>query len=278
MPTKTLAVLAVHGMGDTELQFDRKLKSAIRKRLTAQAWSRVSWNRVYYQPVLQKNQKRVMDATLRMADVDWIKLRRFVLYGFSDAAGMEARPYARNSVYQKIQEVVLEALDQAFDALEEPTGPVVVIANSLGCQVISNYIWDAQRRSCGAGVFRSDSRNPIGQRSAKDKFRRLKTLRYLFTSGCNIPIFIAGKPENKIKPITVGSRGWNFRWENYYDPDDVLGWPLRPINARYRAAVAVERPINAGGPLNSWSPMSHGAYWTDSDFLDPVEKGIRTLL
>jgi len=275
---KAVALVAVHGMGDTERRFDEKLKSRLRKRLGEAQWSRVSWNKVYYQPVLQKNQKRVMDATLRMADVDWIKLRRFVLYGFSDAAGMESRPYARNSVYQKIQEIVLKTLDRACAALEDPRCPVVIIAHSLGCQVISNYVWDAQRVSCGAGVFRDNIRNPIGKSSPIDRFRRLKTLRFLFTSGCNIPIFIAGRPESKIKPVTVNARGWNFRWQNYYDPDDVLGWPLHPVNAAYRAAVAVDQPISAGGPLNSWTPMSHSAYWTDGDFLDPVEQGIRTLL
>ena len=275
---KALAVVAVHGMGDTDKNFDKKLKSRMRGRLGEEHWSRVSWNTVYYQPVLQKNQKRVMDATLRMADVDWIKLRRFFLYGFSDAAGMESRPYARNSVYQKIQEAVLKGLDRAWADLDDPRCPLVIVAHSLGCQVISNYIWDAQRVSCGAGVFRNDLRNPIGKRSPQDKFRRLKTLRFLFTSGCNIPIFIAGKPENKIKPVTVNARGWNFRWQNYYDPDDVLGWPLHPINAAYRAAVAVEESINTGGLLNSWTPLSHSAYWTDADFLDPLEHGIRTLL
>ena len=81
---KAVAVVAIHGMGDTEKNFDAKLKSQIRRRLGNEQWSRVSWNKVYYQPVLQKHQKRVMDATLRMADVDWIKLRRFLLYGFSD--------------------------------------------------------------------------------------------------------------------------------------------------------------------------------------------------
>jgi len=275
---KAVAIVAVHGMGDTEKGFDEKLKSQVRQRLGEKQWARVSWNKAFYQPVLQKNQKRVMDATLRMADVDWIKLRRFVLYGFSDAAGMESRPYARNSVYQKIQDVVLSTLGRACGALEDPGCPVVIVAHSLGCQVISNYIWDAQRGSCGAGVFRGDIRSPIGKTSPRDKFRRLKTLRFLFTSGCNIPIFIAGRPENKIKPVIVNARGWKFRWQNYYDPDDVLGWPLHPINAAYRAAVAIDQPINVGGPLNSWTPMSHSAYWTDGDFLDPLEQGIRTLL
>ena len=134
------------------------------------------------------------------------------------------------------------------------------------------------RRLRRFAVFRGDLRDPIGTTDPRDKFRRLKTLRYLFTSGCNIPIFIAGRPENKIKPVTVGARGWNFRWENYYDPDDVLGWPLHPINAAYRSAVAVDKAINVGGPLSSWTPMSHSAYWDDRDFLRPVEKALRTLL
>ena len=219
-----------------------------------------------------------MRDSMNQADLDWIKLRRFALFGFSDAAAMESRPHQKNSVYQQIQERILITLDQTMRMLGDPRKPILFIAHSLGCQVLSNYIWDAQQPSVTAGVFRGDIPNPIGKTTLEDKFRRLKTLRNLFTSGCNIPIFIAGLDERKIKPIIVNARGWQIRWENYYDPDDALGWPLHPLNSAYRSAVAVDKSVNVGGPLNSWTPMSHSSYWKDADFLDPVENTIRAML
>ena len=178
----------------------------------------------------------------------------------------------------QVQQVILDTLEASLAALGDPSKPVVLIAHSLGCQVVSNYLWDAQQRSAEAGVFRADRPDPIGKTSARDKFCRLKTLRALFTSGCNIPVFIAGLPKERIKPVITGARGWQFRWENYYDPDDALGWPLHPLSPAYKTAVAVDKAISAGNLLNSWSPLSHNAYWSDDDFLDPVEKSLRALL
>lgn len=275
---KDIAVIAIHGMGDTKRNFDRRLKSEMRDRLGSSRWARVAWTKVFYQSVLQANQKRVMDDAIAQADIDWLKLRRFILYGFSDAAAMESRPFKKNSVYQQIQQIILDTLNDALATLGDPKKPVVFIAHSLGCQVISNYIWDAQQSNVEAGIFRDDLPNPIGKTSPEDKFRRLKTLRSLFTSGCNIPIFVAGLPKDKIKPVIVNARGWGFRWQNYYDPDDVLGWPLHPLSPAYKAAVAIDKDINVGGPLNSWTPLSHSSYWKDDDFLDPVEDALRALL
>jgi hypothetical protein len=276
--SKDLAVIVVHGMGDTARSFDQPLRKRLRERLGTTLWSRVAWERAYYQPVLQANQERLMKDTVRQANVDWRKLRRFILFGFSDAAAMGSRPHQKNSVYQQVQQVILDATRSALTALGDPGKPVVLIAHSLGCQVVSNFIWDAQQRSVEAGVFRNDLQSPIGKTSAEDRFCRLKTLRALFTSGCNIPVFIAGLPKNKIKPVITGARGWQIRWENYYDPDDALGWPLHPLNPAYKAAVAVDKAISAGTLLDSWSPLSHNAYWSDDDFLGPVEESLRALL
>ena len=58
------------------------------------------------------------------------------------------------------------------------------------------------------------------------------------------------------------------KWINFYDPDDVLGYPLRQINHKY--AFIEDRHINAGGILTSWIPLSHSVYWTDNDMIKPA--------
>ncbi len=274
---KQLAVVVIHGMGDTGEDFVDPLRERIEKRLDDEQAARVHWQSVYYQPVLQPNQRRLMRDTLRQADIDWIRLRRFVLYGFSDAAAMEARPQMPGSVYEQIQRVIVEAMEAALVALGDPTRPVILVAHSLGCQVISNYIWDAQQSRPGAGIFSPASGVSIPGTTREGKFLRLKTLRFLLTSGCNIPIFIAGLPQEKIEPVLTASRGWDFRWENYYDPDDVLGWPLRPLSPSYRRAVGVEKSISAGTFFNAWSPLAHNNYWKDADFLKPLAARIKAL-
>ena len=265
-------------MGDTPRDFDRRIRNTVSRRLGGDRWSRVHWQTVYYQGVLQDNQQALMSRMLAAGELDWIRLRRFLLYGFSDAAGMESRPQFPGSVYERIQRVVLDALREALASLASPRQPVVIVAHSLGCQVISNYIWDAQQPQASAGVFRADVEEPVQKQSLEGRFLRLKTLRSLMTSGCNIPVFIAGLPPDRIKPVIVDGRGWRFRWENYYDPDDALGWPLRPINAAYRRAVSVEKSVSSGGLFTSWNPLAHNGYWRDDAFVRPVERAIRSLL
>lgn len=280
--SKDVVVVTVHGMGDTKTNYDQALKVEIRDRLGSNKWSKVCWETAYYQDVLQGNQRRMMQDMKSKADIDFIKLRKFLLYGFSDAAAMEAKPTQKNSVYHQIQDKIVDALQNALSRVDDEKTPVVLLAHSLGCQVMSNYIWDAQQSSVAAGVFRSDIPNPIGKTTDHDKFLRLKTLKHLFTSGCNIPIFIAGKPKEKIEPILVNKRGWNIDWQNYYDADDVLGWPLKPINTPYREAVRIDKEINAGGNFVDWlkssTPLAHGNYWGDDDYLDPVEDAIRKII
>ena len=106
-------------------------------------------------------------------------------------------------------------------------------------------------------------------------FYRLETLRKLFTTGCNIPLFIAGYDGNSIFLIETKEKGYNFKWYNYYNRDDVLGWPLQPINQKYRNAVKKDIEINVGGLLTKWIFFSHTQYWKDSDFIDPLADNIK---
>ncbi|HUG89750.1 MAG TPA: hypothetical protein VML55_02890 [Planctomycetaceae bacterium] len=67
-------------------------------------------------------------------------------------------------------------------------------------------------------------------------------------------------------------------WLNLYDPDDVLGYPLKPVNDAYAAVVTRDVEINAGGLLTSWNPASHDQYWTDKDLTAPAAEMIARFL
>ena len=63
-------------------------------------------------------------------------------------------------------------------------------------------------------------------------------------------------------------------WLNFYDKDDVIGYPLKTLNAAYGKAVTQDHEINAGGPATSWSPASHLEYWTDNDVTKPIAESL----
>ena len=85
-----VVVLAIHGMGETKPDFADGLESKLTKGLDND-WSKVHFCSVYYQDILQKNQKKLFNRMKSQNDLDSIALRRFLLYGFSDAAGLERR-------------------------------------------------------------------------------------------------------------------------------------------------------------------------------------------
>ncbi len=60
--------------------------------------------------------------------------------------------------------------------------------------------------------------------------------------------------------------------------DDILGYPLKPINPAYRRVVSRDITINVGGILSSWNPASHTKYWTDNDFTVPAAEFVGRLL
>lgn len=271
-------VLAVHGMGDTPENFADELEEKLADRLGPADRARVHFDSIYYQGVLQANQERVMRA-MRAEELDGIKLRKFLLYGFSDAAGLERQASSPGSPYEQVQRIIRDVLKRAYQAVGPK--PVVLVAQSLGCQVISNYLWDAQKTGrASQGVWKS----PTTRRNSDlDAFLRLKSLRYLYTTGSNIPIFLAGFPEDQIKAVETAGDGYAIRWNNYYDEDDVLGWPLKPLSTSYGQAVYRDYAINANGTLlgtltHGWNALSHTRYWIDADVLKPLAADIRSLL
>ncbi|NNE38171.1 MAG: hypothetical protein HKN08_07685 [Gammaproteobacteria bacterium] len=271
---KKIAVLTMHGMGKTGRNYAKGIHDSLAQRVGEVAWNEsVYFHPIYYQDILQGNQNAVWART--KGQVDWKKLRQFFLFSFSDATSLESNKAGDNSAYYLTQSVILDALTNAYHELEK-AGPLVIIAHSLGCQVISNYLWDASRpRGASAGVWQKQPAG-IPVDGPLNRFARGKTLRRLFTTGCNIPIFVAGQRD--IRPIPKPNKA--FQWHNYYDEDDVLGWPLRPLSARYRKLVN-DHEINAGGGLfggvmKSWNPLSHGEYWDDGEVLGPVSSFIRS--
>ncbi|MEM6797822.1 MAG: hypothetical protein AAF725_27885, partial [Acidobacteriota bacterium] len=231
-----------------------------------------------YQNIFKKNQEKAMRA-MGQREIDWLKLRRFMLYGFSDAAGIERKSHLKGSPYHRTQRIIRKTLERAF-RMHGASLPVVVLAQSLGGHVMSNYIWDAQQSGASQGTWRYD---PAPEDQALEDFLRLKALRYFVTTGCNIPIFVSGFPKKDIEAIQTSAKGYAFLWRNFYDPDDVLGWPLEPLSRTYRDAVHRDYAIDAAGSLwglvsQSWNPFSHRLYWKDQEVLESLCRDVRGLL
>ena len=280
-----VALITVHGMGETPPTYADGLTERLRAQLGAVA-DKVLMRSVYYQKILQDNQYTVCDRTRQGSAVRYADLRKFVLFGFGDAAGLENRKEIPGSVYELAQGEIARTLLSAHAV--RPGMPVVFVAQSLGGQVLSSYIYDAQKAAAGkpvgAGIWRNIDAWAAGalgrSLTASEKtFLAAGTCAALVTTGCNIPIFVAAHKEMHIIPIAPPTS--LFKWINFYDPDDILGWPLQPLSGGYRALVE-DRAINAGGGvanllLRSWNPLAHNSYWDDDAVIAALAAMLRRL-
>jgi len=272
--SKKLAILVVHGMGETPLdedegspKFPLGLKRRLKKSLGSD-WDNIDFMPVYWQPVLQPQQSALWDKMQESNRLRYKRAREFFLYGFADAGALEYSRSLRNGAYEKVQKIIFRAFKQALKKLDQPNRPVIVIAQSLGCQIMSNYFYDASKRDGKRrGMWKDGEPFGIGQKPTASEldFMQGKTIRCFLTTGCNIPLFVAGL--ETISPIDKPNP--SFQWKNFYDADDILGFPLKQLSPGYDDLVE-DIPINAGSPWMSWTPLSHTEYWTDRDFYEPL--------
>lgn len=279
MPSQ-IGLLTIHGMGETSKDYYKGLVEALSGAF-GDLNGAVSYAHVYYQDILQVNEHTVWNR-MQGEGLAYNDLRKFLLFGFADAAGLETRKEEPESPYALAQVEIARQL-WLLRAQLPANGPVVAIAQSLGGQVFSSYLYDAQKAASGrkpaAGIWRQLERysgrikgsvTPFTQEEIA--FLRGDNLVGLITTGCNIPIFVAAHKEMHIVPIEKPTP--QFSWVNLYDKDDVLGWPLGPLSSSYRALVDDRAiPANGRGPLQyllGATPHSHTLYWNDQDVIHAV--------
>ena len=262
--SKALAIVTVHGMGTQEENYYKALERKLRRYVGPRKWDdKVHLQSVYYQGLLQGNQERYWDEADDRHNLRWDFLRKFMLFGFSDAGSIEHSLHGNQVLYKAVHHEIASALDASLEVLGNARKPVIVLAHSLGCEQVSNYIWDAQ---WDKRYFEGD----VGT-DAQKKFRRLKSCKALVTTGCNIPLFKAGLDYAKI----FDRLNKQFEWYNFFDPDDVLGYPMRYMSSSYDVSWLKDHPVNVGNFFTGWNPLSHNGYWEDRDVLKPLAKLVR---
>jgi hypothetical protein len=254
--TKELAIVVVHGMGAQEVGFAGPMIAEINDRVAAAGKDPevIAWQSIYWQDILHARQERYLKEAKRKNELDAIRLRRFVVNALGDAGAYQDVTSGHHT-YQRIHQRVAEGVRELGQREIQPDStPLIVLAHSLGGHIMSNYVWDQQKHP-GAGL---------------SPFEQMKTLSGMITFGCNIPLFTFAFDE--VQPIEFPPPSLpphlhqKAKWLNFFDPDDVLGYPLKCINEAYAKVVSKDIAVNVGGILTSWNPGSHSGYWTDDDF------------
>ncbi len=265
--------MTLHGMGKTDRDYASQLFQDLREKLGNDQGD-VTLKSVFYDGDIQEREDAVFGEMLATVDLNWKGLREFVMYSLADAVAIEARRSSERSPYYKAQFEIAKTLLDSQQSLESSSSPVIILAHSLGCQVISNYIWDASQPTEKAAGIWSDPvalQQRLGASDDQMEFIRLKSLERLMTFGCNIPVFVAALAEKDIVPINKPTV--SFRWLNFYDKDDVLGFPLRTLSAGYQDLVE-DFQVNVGPFPQSLTPFAHMHYWEDRKVQESIYKQI----
>lgn len=264
MSTDPLNILVVHGIGDYPTvitEFGRELTAAVGRSLgdvsaRYRLGTRPSASPVNIIPgqwasvpegLLKELEQRLFGGRLD-------RLRAFAMRFMGDVIA-----YQGPAVYEEIHRALGYALRSR---LKTGSRHLTVIAHSLGAVIASDFLYDHTRRH-------------------GTKFRDHFGVDFVnfFTLGSPLVLYAAHSPacgrfgpgaivDQFDAPVLVESA--TGIWLNIYSADDVVGYPLKPLNDAYAGAVTADMVTEAGNFLTRWNPLSHGAYWTEDAVVDVI--------
>lgn len=268
----------IHGMGSQGKGYSLDFQEEMTDRLVDAhgiSVDKFAWGEVFWADIIEEKQRQYFQNMDDHTPIDFLFLRKFMLTAFADAAAYQRIPGRPPTIYNKIHERITLTIT---DLNHEDNPLLIVFAHSLGGHIITNYIYDMNK--C-LGDAAGNNCNVV-LADVDNDFQQLKTLCGIVTFGCNIPLFTFALEEASPVPFRGGSLDANQKniaqWLNFYDRDDILGYPLRPINQNYRDGVTADIEVNVGGIASSWNPASHIKYWTDNSFTRPAAEYVAKVI
>lgn len=286
-----VAVVFVHGINTLAAGYHEPMQAAIEAALPAALKDHVVFRSVYWAGRVRERQHQYLDAAGRRGLFKDTAYRRMVIQGLGDAAAYQKTKSFRNSAYYEIQSdvrAVLEDLDR--DGL--PDRPLVFIGHSLGCHIVSSFAWDINSIKHMSEARLAAEDEEVGKFAdylrGGSPFRRLDTLAGLVMMGSNMPLFTFTFGPQRVFPISRSrddadapafpGKGLDpetmkrAAWLNFYSRNDLLGYPLKPLNEAYAAEPRLtDIEVAAEGPMcrlisyvapSLAAYRAHTGYWT----------------
>jgi hypothetical protein len=169
--------------------------------------------------------------------------------------------YQGPAVYEEIHRALAHALRSR---LSPESRHLTIVAHSLGSVIASDFVFDHTRR---AGTR---FRDHFGVDFVN--FFTLGSPLALYAARSPVSVMDGDGPGRVLKgfdaPVRVESD--HGVWVNIYSNDDVVGYPLKPVNDAYALAVTADVVRDAGNLLTRWNLLSHGWYWTEPDVVTVI--------
>ncbi len=274
---KNVGLLMIRGSGHSDFKRQELFISRLNQNLEKAgldhellAHETVDW----YGP-LQKQQELIMlrmkKAKIRLRSK---RIRKLIITNIGDLINYGGKPGFPHFGYEQTHELVHQTILNLKRQLPDHA-PLLIIATSMGTEIINDYIRDRQTAEKEGKV------DPLGN----SPFERFETLTGFFTLGNNFPIFAASQQLDEIHPIDFPSPSLSPElervavWENYYDKNDAMGYPIKPLNRHFeKKSKLKDIQINIGGVLTFWNTFSHFGYWRSRKLVRRIASYIAKLL
>jgi hypothetical protein len=276
MKTQRIALAIVHGIGKQEPDFAIPVSNKIRayfakkiEKYSKDPKEQIVIKSVHWAPALQRSEDILRLRLKKGGPLDYTGLRDFMVNFAADAIAYQPTGSSIQT-YTEVHRIFAETL--SYLALETGSrAPLAIVSHSLGTVISSNYIYDLQNDEQKKLVPMSVKAIMTGSELEKgDTFARFFTLgspialwslRYGdFGSPIKVPSSLCREHYPKL----------SGEWLNFYDEDDVIGYPLKTLNEYYAKAVTKDRAVNVGGLFSFWNPLSHSHYWNDGKVLGEI--------
>jgi hypothetical protein len=268
---RKIAVAVVHGIGKQTANFAEKMTFELNQHFGPETLSDIIIRTVFWAPVLQEAEDILWQRVQAGGSLHYPETRRLLIDFLADALAYQPAGDDRRA-YDGIHMVFAQTLaDLAREA--GPDAPLCIIAHSLGTIIASNYVYDLQ-----VDPIKPLIADEVRAMMHDTPLEKGETLALFYTMGSPIALWSLRYREFG-RPIIVPAprlRQYHAEiegeWVNYYDQDDVIGFPLKSLNAAYERMVTRDAQVNVGTLLQSWNPISHLGYWTDRDVVEPMAK------
>lgn len=272
MKKKPIAIAIIHGIGhDRDFLVKKKTRELIEKHFkqkietyTDDPSSQVFTEFVNWENVFQSREDKLFERAVEQKSLHYSKLRQFVISYFADAIAYQPVEVGRDN-YRRVHQAFGETL-KTLSNWAGPDVPLCVISHSLGSVIASNYFYDLQKKL----VTDKDTALEKGE-----------TLSLFYTMGTTLPLWSLRYEHGLDAPITVPAQEMKANhsnlmgeWVNFYDKDDILGYPLKIISEKYEQAVYKDIEVNVGNILTSWNPASHIGYLGNNDVAERIAIGM----
>ncbi|WP_150271271.1 chemotaxis protein [Paenibacillus tepidiphilus] len=274
--TEKLAVIVIHGLGKQHEDFASAFIKDLYKSFAQISGEDNPEDRIVIKPVWwasvfaereEELKNRLVGAPYNLR---YTELREFMIHYLADAVAYQPLEGGDQN-YEAVHRTISRKLNQL--SIEAGTDtPLCVISHSLGSVIASNFFYDLQY-----GRQKPEIVNP------ESALERGDTLSLFYTCGTTLPLWSL-RYATFDKPIQVPSKGFSAshpnvqgEWVNFYDKDDVLGYPLKSIHPEYDKAVTADEDVNVGTLLNNWNPLCHNGYLKSGKVINRIAEGLNTL-